>query len=299
MKVQTAKVRRAKTPAFEKLIPAPGQSFRCFNRRTLSAPAKWHLHPEIELTFVERGSGSRLVGDHIGSYRDNDLVLLGSNLPHTWLSDAFRDKPYDRHPAIVIQFHPQFLGEHFFETAELSDLCDLLQRAKRGLLFPPSLASEIGRTMTQMLEMPSSIRLITLLGCLERLARVPDPVPLASASYHRSKSHIGRTRIELVCNFIMQNLSDPLLDHTTLANLADMNPSAFSRFFKQSTGRTVTAYVTELRIGLACRLLRDTDDSILGISMKSGFSNLSNFNRRFRQHCNMPPRDYRAHYDPT
>lgn len=153
--------------------------------------------------------------------------------------------------------------------------------------------------MTRMLEMSRTTRLISLLSCLEALAgSCVDAAPLASATYHGSKSEVGRTRIEQVCNFIMQNLSDPSLDHAMLADLADMNPSAFSRFFKQATGRTVTSYVTELRIGLACRLLRDTDDSILRISMKSGFANLSNFNRRFRQHRNMAPRNYRACYAP-
>jgi len=260
---------------------------------------KWHKHPEIELTFVERGAGSRLVGDHISSYCDGDLVLLGSNIPHTWLSDAFRGKPYDRHPAIVIQFHPHFLGPQFFETSELLQVAGLLQRASRGLWFPPSVSVEIGATMNSMLQMSSSQRLITLLGCLDALSQFRNATPLASESYSNATHVTGRTRIELVCNHIMENLADPSLNHATLAKLACMNPSAFSRFFKQSTGRTVSAYLTELRIGLACRLLRDTGDSILEISLNSGFGNLSNFNRRFRQNRNMAPRNYRALYRPT
>lgn len=279
---------------FEKLTPAQGESFRCFNRRTLTAPAKWHKHPEIELTFVERGSGSRLVGDHIGSYHDADLVLLGSDLPHTWSSDAFRGKPYDRHPAIVIQFHPHFLGSGFFETAELMPVASLLRQASRGLWFPPKFAIEIGHAINAMLRMAPARRLIGLLDCLETLSRFPNPTPLASEGYSSSAHATGKTRIELVCSHIMENLSDVSLNHNTLAHLADMNPSAFSRFFKKSTGRTVSDYVTELRIGLACRLLRDTDDSILRISLNAGFGNLSNFNRRFKQYRNMTPREYRA-----
>ena len=55
-------------PVYEKLIPDDSESFRCFNRGTLGTPAKWHRHPEIELTYVEQGSGTRMVGDHIANY---------------------------------------------------------------------------------------------------------------------------------------------------------------------------------------------------------------------------------------
>ena len=245
---------------------------------------------------MERGSGSRLVGDHIDSYRDGDLVLLGSGLPHTWLSDAFRGQRYDRHPALVVQFHPDFLGKGFFAAAEMAEIAQLFQRASRGIWYPPQVADRVGPRINAMLEMRPSQRLLELLSCLDDLSRQSEATPLASESYSTTGRKTGRTKIEMICNYIVEHLGDSTLDHATLAKFACMNPSAFSRFFKQSTGRTVTAYVTELRIGLACRLLRDTDDPIIAISLNSGFGNLSNFNRRFRQHRQMTPREYRSHY---
>jgi AraC-like DNA-binding protein len=72
-----------------------------------------------------------------------------------------------------------------------------------------------------------------------------------------------------------------------------MHPSAFSRFFKNGTQRTVTDYVNELRVGLASRLLMDTELSILEICLRSGYENASNFNRRFREYRGMTPREFR------
>lgn len=245
---------------------------------------------------MQFGAGSRLVGDHIGSYHNDDLVLVGSELPHTWQSDEYRGKKYDRHKAIVLQFHPDFLGADFFHAKEFAAISDLLQHAQRGLWFPADVAQRVGQRMTSMLDMTGARRLIELLTCLDELAENHNAVPLASGSYSNQNTEDGATRIQVVCDHITQNLADHDLCHLRLAKLAHMNPSAFSRFFKQSTGRTVSGYVTELRIGLACRLLADTEAAVLDISYQSGFTNLSNFNRRFRQLRKITPRDYRQRY---
>ncbi|MCC9658636.1 helix-turn-helix domain-containing protein [Rhodopirellula halodulae] len=282
--------------SYEKLVPVEGHSFRCFNRASLQSPVKWHRHPEIELTYIPSGAGSRMVGDHIGSYTDHDLVLLGSELPHTWASDEYRGELYDLHSAMVLQFHPEFLGPDFFRLNEMFEILALLQRSSRGLWFPAEVASRVGSQMTELEEQRGAIRLVTFLSILHSLAQCESVEPLASELYRATNNEEVETRIQVICDHITHHLTDPELSHAELASLAEMNASAFSRFFKQSTGRTVSAYINELRIGFACRLLTDTDDSILSISHQSGYQNLSNFNRRFQQHRKMTPREYRNRF---
>jgi len=283
-------------PSFEKLVPPVGESFRCFDRSVLPSPVKWHRHPEIELTFVQEGSGSRLVGDHIGSYRDSELVLLGSDLPHTWSSDEYRGEKYDRHRAIVIQFHPEFLGDQFWATPELKAVSKLVRRARRGIWYPADMGREIGQRMTNMVAMSGLPRLMELLACLDELASTKRGRLLSSESYSFTANEEGETRIKTVCDHISRHFTDPELNLQTLADLVYMNTSSFSRFFRQSTGRSITDYMSELRIGLACRLLTETDESILKISHEAGFENLSNFNRRFRKLRETTPREYRQRH---
>ncbi|MCM2374305.1 AraC family transcriptional regulator [Aporhodopirellula aestuarii] len=283
-------------PSFEKLVPDADQSFRCFDRATLTAPLKWHRHPEVELTYVESGSGSRLVGDHIGEYSDHDLVLVGSNLPHTWSSDAFRDKKYDLHAATVVQFRPDFLGTEFFEVAEMKQVRQMLDDASSGLWFPATEAHIIGKRMNAMISLTGGERLLSLLSCLHDLSQSAASKPLASSGYTGPATQEAESRIRIVCDHIQQNFSDPEFSASELADLLYMNASAFSRFFKQATGRTPSSYINELRIGYACRQLIETDRGILQIGFDSGFSSTSYFNRTFRALRDLTPREYRAEY---
>jgi AraC-like DNA-binding protein len=281
-------------PSFEKLIPPTGSSIRCFDRSIIERPAGWHYHPEVEICFTERGSGTRFVGDHIGNYGDGDLVLLGANLPHHWASDEFRGQRYDRHSAIVVQFDPVQFGTQFFGLPEMAETVELLERAGRGLHVTGSTRRFVADAAREMLEQSPAARLLSLLNILHLLSRSAELVPLASPGFAPTFRPRLQNRLNRVCKHIHDHLADPGLNQADLAKLAGMHPSAFSRFFKNGTQRTVTDYVNELRIGLASRLLLETELSILEICLRSGYENASNFNRRFREYRGMTPREFRA-----
>ena len=287
-------------PSYEKLVPPTGKSFRCFDRSTLKSKVRWHRHPEIELTYLPRGSGSRVVGDCIDSYTDHDLVLSGSQLPHSWSSDEYRGQKYDEHQAFVLQFHPDIFGTGFLECSEMSEIVSLFNSARRGLWFPVEESIPIGQQMEALITADGAKRLIGLLSILHDLSQCKQAVPLASQWYDthsiQPSSDPIEARVREVCDYVATHLTDCDLTSGTLAELVEMDPSAFGRFFKQVVGRTPSTYIAELKIGLACRLLTDTDDSVLSICHQSGFANLSNFNRRFRQHRQMTPREYRVRF---
>ena len=75
-----------------------------------------------------------------------------------------------------------------------------------------------------------------------------------------------------------------------------MTPSAFSRFFRKATQSTVTHYINEQRVGLACRKLLETELPILDICLDVGYETVSYFNRRFRQVKGMTPREFRERF---
>jgi len=283
-------------PAYEKLVPPSGQSFRCFNRENLAAASRWHRHPEIELTYVENGTGTRIVGDNISSYGNHDLVLIGPDLPHTWHSDQFAHSPLDRHPAVVVQFRQDFLGAEFLEVPELSGLREMIKKSSRGLKFDAETSIRVGQALTQLLHSRPAVMLVQLLNCLIDLAESSSGSPLASVGFSSPPGDSMQNRTEEICAFISQNYRNPDLTHQMLADQVHMNPSAFSRFFRNSTGKTAMNYISEMRVSLACRLLADTEKTIAEIFQFAGFSNTSNFNRQFHRIQKMTPREYRKRH---
>jgi AraC-like DNA-binding protein len=255
----------------------------------------WHLHPEYELTLIVSSVGRRFVGDSIDDYRDGDLVLIGPNLAHTWCSTADHGHR-GRHKAIVIQFAGDFLGEGFFARPEMRDVSRLLNRSAVGLCFNDSPDREYAaRQIRKMQWLRGLDGLLALLSALSRLSRSSGARPLASPKFAPILDHIDGSRIDAVCSYINKHFSEKVSLAET-ARIAHMSPTAFSRFFSLYVGKTFVCYLNEIRIGHACRLLGESDWSITKIAYASGFSNISNFNRRFLRLKKMTPNAYRRQF---
>jgi len=279
--------------AFQKVTPGVDASFACFERVDPAFEFAWHYHPECELTLITRSRGRRFVGDHIEAYGPGDLVLMGPDLPHTWCSD---EEEAGEHRAVVIQFARELWGTRLERSPEMHAVVEMLRRADRGLSFREhpqrAAAADLVRGMPQ--QSPAD-RLLSLLRVLNMLTEEGGATPLASVGYRFSARPEDRHRIDRVCRFLQERYTEPIVQ-TDVARHARMNPAAFSRFFKKATGRTMTAYVNELRIARACRLLVESDLSVLEICYRCGFGNLSNFNRQFRRVKHMSPGAYRRRF---
>jgi AraC-like DNA-binding protein len=275
----------------EKISPGSGVTFHCHRRRDRRFGFAWHFHPELELTFIVRSHGKRFVGDSIETYTDGDLVLLGPNLPHTWDSDPGRGS----HEAVVCQFSPQFLGEPFLGTPEMAPLRRLLERSVQGLRFSGRSSREAGKILDGLDRRSGPVRILGLLQVLEILSRSREVHPLASREFVPSQRREDTERIDRVFRFLADNYTGrvPLAE---AAKIAHLSVPAFCRFFRRRTRKTLVAYLTELRLGHACRELMETDRPIADIAFNSGFGNLSNFNRRFLRSKHLSPRGFRAQF---
>ena len=255
----------------------------------------WHCHPEYELTLIQASQGRRFVGDSIENYRAGDLILLGPDLPHTWRSEEAIPGTSEIHRAVVIQFGRDFLGREFFRAPELREIGVVLGRAGRGLSITGSAADEVSRRMVGMRKLDRLDRLLELLALMQCIAeggsdlreicRFRSPAPEAKA----------RRRIDQVISHLNESYAAKI-SQERVAEMVGMTPAAFCRFFKRTTGTTFLDYLSELRVSRACNLLIDSNDTIRQISIRAGFQNLSNFNRRFLRQKKMTPREYRQRH---
>lgn len=251
----------------------------------------YHFHPEIEVTFISESSGTRVVGDNIGSFQSGELYLLGINLPHVFRNTVIPERGAE---AEVLHFlrgpKPGFLEA----MPEMKAFAQLLDRSKEGLLFDPQTSRQAGRLLRRIRQMNGARRLAAFFELAGTLLEAPEPRLLASARGSLSpRQTLGSERIHRVCNVILEKFTEDV-SHRGMAKIAHMAPTSFSRLFFRTTRKTFTQFVTEVRLGHACRLLCESDNTIADIAFASGFNNLAHFNRQFRRYHHSSPRGYRA-----
>jgi AraC-like DNA-binding protein len=270
----------------------------CFTARTDNLPRlydKWHFHPELELTHIIESKGTRFVGDSIEEFEDGDLVLLGAFLPHVWINDNdyYSGEPGLHIAADVLQFLPDCLGKTFFDLREMEAINRLFERAKRGLRLIGGLREEIIPLLNQLVNTKNGPRRVTVfLEILYRIAESDEYIFLSSEtfmeSYHRSETDtIGR-----VYDFTLSQFGRRILIEEAAA-IANMSVANFCRYFKNRTQKTYIQFLTEVRIGYACRMLIENKKSIQQIAYECGFNNLSNFNRAFKVMKEQQPTAFR------
>ena len=257
-----------------------------------------HNHEVFELNFVEHASGvRRIVGDSNEVIGDYDLVLITSpDLEHVWEqntcdSDDIRE--------ITVQFYLDMSDDGFLSRNPFYSLRKMLKEARKGLAFPMSAIMRV----YQQLDTLSSVKdgfyaVMQFLTILYELSRSEGARTLATSSYAKVEVESDSRRVLKVKNYIAKNYMDEIRLNT-LADIAGMSPSAFSRFFKLHTGRNLSEYIIEMRLGYASRMLVDTAKSIAEISFQSGFNNLSNFNRIFKKKKGCSPSEFRENYHKT
>ena len=254
----------------------------------------WHFHPHYQLFLVEEGTGTRFIGDSIKPFGPGDLIFLGPNLPHLWRSDqAYFDKQSKlRTKGIVVYFTGDFLGPTFFEQQEMAPLRQLLGHARQGLEWNGPTRNRAAAALRHLAIQPITFgRILSLLTLLNELSYATDYQYITSAGYTNTVKPTETDRMQLVHDYVLGHFPDDLsLDR--VADLAGMTSPAFCRYFKARANKTFSEFVSEVRIGHACKLLMNGKLSITQISFDSGFRTLSNFNRQFKDITGQTPSTY-------
>jgi AraC-like DNA-binding protein len=252
----------------------------------------WHYHPELELVTVLKSKGTRFIGDSIKKFQPKDVVLIGKNLPHMWLNDPkyFKENSKLKAEAISIHFKEDFLGNTFLQLPEIKPIVALFKKAEQGIQFknvPKSLLQAI-ETLNSETDFNKTHQFI---GILHELALHDDYKLLASAGYVSLLTLEELKLSNKVIAYIFKNFNNDI-NLKAVADIANMNSSAFSRSFKRVHRKTFSKYVNEIRVGFACKLLQENELNVAAVAYESGFNNLSNFNRQFKIIKKMSPSGY-------
>ena len=252
-----------------------------------------HSHEEYELNFIERGRGvRRVVGDSIEEIGDYELTLVtGGGLEHAWEQGLCKEPDIRE---ITIQFSPYLLDDNLLARNQFASIRKMFERARMGLTFSMSAIMRVYNLIDTLASKEERMdQFLDMLKILHELSLDSGARMLASHSFAMNVHDGESSRVNKAKEYIAEHYTEEIkLEH--LAAQAAMAPSAFSRFFKQHTGRSPVDYIIDVRLGMAARMLVDTSTSISEICYACGFNNLSNFNRTFKARRGYTPRDFRA-----
>lgn len=279
-------------PEFEWVDQQGDESIRYLEHGYPSPLVRWHYHEEYELHLITATSGKVFVGDYIGNFAPNSLILVGPNLPHNWISQIDRGESVELRDR-AINFSQEMIRACEAVFPEALSLAPFWQRAQYGIEFLN--ASDIPEAVALFEEIAASTgfrRLTRFLALIELLAAMDDYRVLSSSTYLPITDERILNRLNQAVNYIFEHYQTSI-SLEEVAELVKMSPTYFSKFFKKATGHRFIEFVNTLRINKACERLAHSDEAITEICFQVGFNNIANFNRRFFAVKKMTPSEYR------
>jgi len=279
-----------KKPTFKTVEPNFGSSFayKKYDKDRVNHYTQWHYHPEIELVFVNGGSGKRQIGSNLSYYTNGTLILVGSNLPHCGFTDSLTGNRSET----VVQMKKDFLGNEFFDIPEMEKVQHLFEIAKSGIVFYGETKAILGHRLENLDTKNNFERLLALLEVLYGLSTTDEFRILNAEGFSMPADIKDNDRINIVFNFVKTNFKEEI-KLQEIADLVSMTVPSFCRYFKKITNKTFTQFVNEYRLVHASKLLAEQPLSITEVCFESGFNNFSYFNKSFKKFVGQSPSQYR------
>lgn len=279
------------TPAVERVEVPEANSFVVRQDDYPWRHSVWNCHREVEIHLITRSHGTQFVGDHVGEFGPGQLVVVGSWLPHDWVSHRVPEWPIQGRD-LVVQFDPGWMSGLAETTPELLPVNDMVERSRRGLQFAGKEADDARELMLELPNRSGIRRFGLLMELLGVLAAAENVEVLSSATfenndhaedYHRTQRAILKINADYASQLTLVDVAEEL----------NVRPDYMSKVFRRNVGYSFSEYLMKIRLNRACHLLRTTKMKVSEVGFESGFTNTSNFNRLFVRQNGVTPREFR------
>ena len=252
----------------------------------------WHYHPELELTYILTSHGVRYVGNSMENFCDDDLVLIGSNLPHCWINSTEQQQSAS---AIVLYLKEEFLDKTWMQSCEFENIRQLLELSAKGIKFDREVALKVKEKCFKLLKLPPLEKLLLLLEILQELAQTTQFHLLCEQGFSYVLNYTHNERINIVYRYVQTHYQKKI-SLADIASAVNMNEESFSRFFSKIMKKSFFEFLNEYKINRACKLLIETDRQVSEVCYASGFESIPFFYRQFKKFKNCQPKNYRLNY---
>ena len=253
----------------------------------------FHFHQEFQITLIQKGYGTCIIGDYISTFKPGDLFVIGQNLPHVFRSDkSFYDNEEQNCLSTSLLLSPSFIQNPFFELDELSKFNIFFQNAKRGIRYSTKNKSKLVELFLDIKPNKRERGIISVFEFISKLSNKQNAQYLSHVDYKQISKEVDGVILNTIFQFTLSNYKNDI-HLETVAKMANMSPPAFCRFFKKRTRKTYISFLNEVRIQEACSQILKGDSTISEICFNSGFNTITNFNRQFKKITGFTPKEYR------
>lgn len=261
-------------PFLEHIILDEKESAMAFRYDKSDFVTPWHFHPQHELTYIEESSGTKFIGDFVGSYHPGELVLLKSYLPHCW-------KNFNNENTAAISTVVQWNSGVIPDIPEMIRLSYMMNHAAKGIIYQSDDIQDLLPTVLSLPSLSGPELILHLLQLLSKLSECSYKT-LSEVSFADGVSSEVGNRISMIHEFVANNYNRKV-KLKELAELLSMSEQSFSRFFKKMMGRSFFTFLGEYRIRIASRMLIDTDWPVSRVGYACGYESIPFFYKQFKQ----------------
>ncbi|MFC5681718.1 AraC family transcriptional regulator [Flavobacterium sp. MAHUQ-51] len=250
-----------------------------------------HQHEEIQISYIVEGRGTLIIGDSINDFKEDDIFVIGENIPHVFRTDRNYSSSSKM---LTLFFTKNSFGKDFFCLTDMSNVDDFFKKSEYGMKVL-SKKEKITLLFLKLGKQNKIQRISSLLKILNYIIFAKTS-PLSSFVNRKKYTEDEGRRMNDVFEYAISSF-DKVISLEEVAEKANMTKNAFCRYFKKRTNKTFFQFLIEIRIENACKMLHHNKDiSISTISELSGFQDIANFNRKFKELKGISPSQFRAQF---
>ncbi|MEO3407682.1 AraC family transcriptional regulator [Mucilaginibacter sp. CAU 1740] len=249
----------------------------------------FHQHDALEISYIIKGSGTRVMGNTMQPFLEGEIVFIPSNVPHCWSFDEYDTHGDGTIENISIFFLPELLDAISTTSPQLYTDILKIKDIEEAIVFNNGALKQmqiILRSMTnegQFEQLASLFRLLSVIALTEDKTEIGGRVNVSRNDKRMQKAY----------SFVINNFQNPV----TLEDVAifvGMDRSSFCTFFKKMTGKSFFTFLNEYRIESSIQMLQKTTLTVAEICNATGFNDIPYFNRVFKKIKQTTPTAYRS-----
>jgi AraC-type DNA-binding domain-containing proteins len=251
----------------------------------------FHQSDTWELSYVIKGSGTRVVGNTVEVFSNGEVIFIPPNIPHGWYFDEFDHDEEGKIENITIIFDDKLINKCASDFPEVKPVIEQLHQYKEAVKFKGETLKLLQRIMTSMVNQSNPERLASFIQLLYKIA-ISSETRVVGSLVKQNKS---AEKMQEVSRFMVHN-SHRKISLDEVAQYVGMNRSSFCTFYKREKGKSFFSALNEYRIECSCLMLRETAMSIADICYATGFEDVPYYNRTFKKLKGESPKDYRTKF---